>query len=126
MILYKGFSTISGTANYRLTDFDLVKQDLINHFNIRKGEKLMQPDFGTIIWSMLFEPLTEALRQAIIDDVKTIVNYDPRLGVNNIIVTEKDYGLQIEIELLYLQTNQADVLRVQFDKNSNSLTTATA
>ena len=48
-ITYKGFSTVGRNQKFRLTDFDLVKQDLINHFNIRKGEKLMNPNFGTVI-----------------------------------------------------------------------------
>ena len=55
---YKGFSTIGQTGKFRLTDFDLVKQDIINNFQIRKGEKLMNPDFGTIIWNIIHEPLT--------------------------------------------------------------------
>ena len=58
-ILYKGFSTINRNKKFRATDVELVKQDLINHFSVRKGEKLMQPNFGTIIWDMLFEPLDE-------------------------------------------------------------------
>ena len=60
-------------------DVDLVKQDLINHFNIRKGEKLMQPNFGSIIWGMLFEPLPDHVNQVIVDDVSPVVGYDPRL-----------------------------------------------
>ena len=51
---YKGFSTIDQTKKFRLTDIDLVKRDLLNHFSIRKGEKLMTPNFGSIIWNMLF------------------------------------------------------------------------
>ena len=50
-ITYKGFSTNNRSKKFRVTDFELVKQDLINHFNIRKGEKLMNPNFGTIIWN---------------------------------------------------------------------------
>ena len=60
---YKGFSTISPDAeNFALFDFDLIKQDLLNHFNIRQGERLMNPKFGTIIWDLLFEPLTEDIK----------------------------------------------------------------
>ena len=33
--------------------------------HIRKGEKLENPEFGTIIWDCLFEPLTEDLRETI-------------------------------------------------------------
>lgn len=105
-----------------MIDFDLVKQDLINHFNIRKGEKLMQPNFGTIIWSLLFEPMTDVLRTQIIEDITAIVNYDPRIGVRNINLTEFEYGLQVEIDLVYLQTDQISNLTVSFNKNTQSLT----
>ena len=47
---YRGFSTVdvenTGFAKY---DFDIIKQDLINHFHIRQGEKLTDPTFGTLI-----------------------------------------------------------------------------
>ena len=66
-IRYKGFSTIDQTKKFRLTDFELVKQDLLNHFSIRKGEKLMNPNFGSIIWNMLFEPLTADVKSTIVE-----------------------------------------------------------
>jgi phage baseplate assembly protein W len=123
-ILYRGFSTLNQSKKFRLIEFELVKRDLINHFNIRKGEKLMQPDFGTIIWSLLFEPMTDVVRNQIVDDIKSIVNYDPRIGVNSINLTELDYGLQVEIELVYLQTDQSSNLVVQFDRDSQSISAA--
>ena len=58
-IIYKGFSTYNRNKKFSITDLDLIKQDLFNHFNIRRGEKLMNPNFGTIVWDLLFEPLTE-------------------------------------------------------------------
>ena len=36
---YKGFSSANAVDNFKLYDIDLVKQDIINHFYIRKGEK---------------------------------------------------------------------------------------
>jgi phage baseplate assembly protein W len=123
-ILYKGFSTFQRNKKFRVTDFDLAKQDLINHFNIRKGEKLMQPNFGTIIWSMLFEPMTAQVRQAIIDDVTTVVSYDPRISLRNISISEKEHAIQIELDLTYIPTNQVEQLSLQFDANSSKLTTS--
>ena len=120
-ILYRGFSTYDRSKKFRLIDFDLVKQDLINHFNIKKGEKLMQPNFGTIIWSLIFEPMTDLLRNQIIEDIKNVVNYDPRIGVRNINLTEYDHGIQVEIDLVYLQTDQVSNLSVQFDKNTQTI-----
>jgi phage baseplate assembly protein W len=121
-ILYRGFSTVNRNKKFRVTDVELVKQDLINHFRVRKGEKLMQPNFGTVIWDLLFEPLTDHLEQLVIDDVKRIVGYDPRIGVKNISLTTQGYGIQIEIDLLYIPTNQATALSLQFDANSARLT----
>lgn len=118
---YRGFSTVGRNKKFRLTDFELVKQDLINHFNIRKGEKLMNPDFGTIIWNVLYEPLTEDLKSVIVTDINNIARYDPRLSIDNVIVTEYDRGIQIELELRYVQTNQSGLLNLQFDNQTNTL-----
>ena len=116
MALYNGFSTLESNKRFRLTDFELVKRDLQNHFNIRKGEKLMNPEFGTIIWDMLFEPLNEESKTTIIQDIKRIVANDPRIAAENVIVTQYDRGLQIELDLIYIQTNQTAKLAVQFDQ----------
>jgi len=120
--IYKGFSTQAGIRNFRLTDFDLIKQDIINHFNIRKGEKLMRPNFGTIIWNVLNEPFTEDLKSVITQDIKAIASYDPRVSFDNIIITEYDQGLQIELQLRYIVTNQTNVMLMNFNGVTNTLT----
>ena len=124
MIMYRGFSTVGRNRKFRLTDFELVKQDLINHFYIRKGEKLMNPDFGTIIWNVIHEPLTEDLKSVIVTDIKAIAGYDPRISIDNVVITEYDQGIQVELQLRYVQTNQTNLLNLQFDNQSNTLTAA--
>jgi phage baseplate assembly protein W len=119
---YKGFSTQAGSKNFRLTDFNLIKQDILNHFNIRKGEKLMRPNFGTIIWNVLHEPFTEDLKSVITQDVKAIAAYDPRVSFDNIIITEFDQGIQIELQLRYVLTNQTNVMLMNFNGTTNQLT----
>ena len=123
-IFYKGFSTIGRNKKFRLTDFDLIKQDLLNHFQIRKGEKLMNPNFGTIIWNVLYDPFTLELKSAIIADIKAIAAYDPRVSIDNVIVTEYEYGIQIELELRYLQTDQTNLMNLQFNNQSRTLTSS--
>ena len=118
MASYKGFSTQVPGKKYRIVDFELVKQDLVNHFNIRRGEKLMNPDFGTIIWSTIFEPMSEDVKNLITKDVTRIIGYDPRIAAQSVIVTEYDRGLQIEVELVYISTSQIDKLNIQFDRES--------
>ncbi|CAB4133717.1 COG3628 Phage baseplate assembly protein W [uncultured Caudovirales phage] len=120
---YRGFSTSGRTKKFKLTDIELVKQDLINHFSIRKGEKLMQPDFGSIIWNTLFETMTSDVQAAIVEDIKRIANYDPRINVTNVLVNELDNGLQIQLDILYLQANYSDKLTLNFNSDK-TLTTA--
>lgn len=122
-IKYRGFSTYNRYKKFRVTDLELVKLNLFNHFNTRKGEKLMQPNFGSIIWNIMFEPLTEEIRDIIVEDVKRVVSYDPRTQASNVIVSQFEYGIQIEIELRYLPTDQTETLSLRFDNNSQTLTT---
>jgi phage baseplate assembly protein W len=119
--MYRGFSTVGRQKKFRLTDKELIKQDIVNHFHIRKGEKLMNPSFGTIIWNVINEPLTEDLKSVISSDIKAIASYDPRVSFDNVIVTEYEHGIQIELELRYVQSNQIDLLNLRFDNTNNTL-----
>lgn len=122
-ITYRGFSTLVNQKKYSLTDYALAKQDLINYFNIRKGSKLMQPSFGTIIWDQLFEPLNETTQSIITGDINKIISYDPRLSVNSITVTQQTNGLMIQISLTYIPSNQTETINLNFAKNAGQITT---
>jgi len=115
---YKGFSSTSNNDKFKLYDIDLVKQDLINHFYIRKGEKLENPEFGTIIWDMIFEPFTEEAKRLIAKDVEDIVNYDPRVTVNEVQVDSTDFGMRIQIDLTYIPFNVNESMTLDFDKTN--------
>ena len=125
MITYRGFSTLNNPKRFGLTDFELAKRDLLNYFNIRKGEKLMQPNFGTVIWNLLFEPLSEGVQQAITDDINGIVGYDPRLRVGQVAVIQQTNGFLIQLTLFYVPTNQSEQIDLTFEQNSKTLTTRT-
>lgn len=116
---YKGFSTISNDGqSYGLYDLALIKQDLINHFHIRQGERLENPNFGTIIWDMIFEPLTEVTKELILKNVKDIINYDPRIEADQVIITTYPSGIQIECRLKYLPYNILEDITFRFDQNN--------
>jgi phage baseplate assembly protein W len=113
---YKGFNSQESKLGFKSYDIDLVKQDLINHFNIRKGEKLMNPEFGTIIWDVLFEQFTPEIKKLIVSDVETIINYDPRVKVNAVVVDATDQGIRIEANITYLPFNVSEKMTFDFDK----------
>ena len=113
---YRGLSTVN-------PDIALIKQDLINHFHIRQGEKLSNPEFGTIIWDALFEPLTDTLRDAITNNVTQIINNDPRTNVDSILIDQYEKGIQIECTITYLPFNISETLRMRFDEDAGFLKT---
>lgn len=120
---YKGFSTVSNAASsFALYDLELIKQDLINHFHVRQGERLENPTFGTIIWDLLFEPLTEELRNLIAQNVEEIINYDPRIRADQVIVTQYESGIQIECKLIYLPYYITEAIQLRFDQANGIVT----
>lgn len=116
---YKGFSSREKTRNFKLYDIDLVKQDLINHFYIRKGEKLENPTFGTVIWDMLFEQFTQEVKEIISKDVEAIINYDPRVSVQNLEIDTTEFGMRIQANVLYLPFNVNERMVFNFDRQNS-------
>ena len=117
-VTFKGFSSRADNQNFKVYDFECAKQDLINRLSVRKGERVENPEFGTIIYDALFEPLTEGLKDAILEDITANMNADPRLAVDDIRVSESEHGIAIECSLSYVPLDITEKLRFQFDENS--------
>lgn len=113
---YKGFSSKSNTPGNRLFDFDLIKQDIVNHFNTRKGERVMNPSFGTIIWDLLMEPMTDEVRTALREDINRICTFDPRVIPTQLDMIELEKGYLLEITLVLNGTDQSATLKLKFDQ----------
>jgi len=119
---YKGFSTVNtDTENFALYDFELIKQDIINHFYTRQGERLMNPGFGCVIWDLLYEQLTDETRFLITTNVSDIINYDPRVTTDQVIVTPYESGIQIQCTLTYRPYNIQQQLQLRFDQANGLL-----
>ena len=117
-VTFKGFSSKADKKNFKLYDFEAAKQDLINRLSVRKGERVENPEFGTIIYDTLFEPFTDTLKEAILDDITANLNADPRISTTDIIVTEADHGIAIQATITYVPLDITEKLRFNFDENS--------
>ena len=117
-VTFKGFSSRANQKNFKLYDFEVAKQDLINRLSVRKGERVENPEFGTIIYDAIFEPFTEALKDAIVDDVTANLNADPRISTEEILVSEADKGIAIQATIKYVPLNITEKLQFNFDENS--------
>ena len=117
-VTFKGFSSRADKKNFKLYDFEVAKQDLINRRSVRKGERVENPEFGTIIYDAIFEPFTEQLKEAILEDITANLNADPRISTEEILVTEADKGIAIQATITYVPLNITEKLRFNFDENS--------
>ena len=117
-VTFKGFSSRADKRNFKLYDFEVAKQDLINRLSVRKGERVENPEFGTIIYDAIFEPFTEELKDAIVEDVTQNLNADPRISTQEILVSEADKGIAIQATITYVPLDITEKLRFNFDENS--------
>ena len=114
---YKGFSTVNpDNRGSTLYDFNLIKQNILNHLNTRKGQRVMNPKFGTIIWDILMEPLTLQIRNALTKDIEEICTFDPRVYPTQIQINEYEQGYVIDIILVMKNTNESDTIKLTFDQ----------
>jgi len=117
-VTFKGFSSKADQRNFKIYDFECVKQDLINRLSVRKGERVENPEFGTIIYDCLFEPFTEILKDQILEDITANLNADPRISTEEITVTEADHGIAIQATIKYIPLDITEKLQFKFDENS--------
>lgn len=120
MTLYKGFSTAAGNIDTRLTDIELVKQDLRNHLSIQKGEVRGVPRFGTRLHEMIGQPLDDYTKQTIESDVRAVINYDPRVELREFELTNTNHSITIKARLYYIELDIEDFFDYYIDEQSIS------
>jgi len=97
---YIGFSSVGRHApKTTITDIELIKQDLLNHFNTRIGERVGRPDFGSIIWDLMFSVGDDRTEALVIQDANRIVDSDPRVELLDAKVSIDESGHSIKLEL---------------------------
>jgi phage baseplate assembly protein W len=117
---FRGFSTINKTKKFSLTDFDLVKRDLLNHLNIREGELPGRPEFGTRIYNFAFDPNTDQTRRAVTKELERVIGYDPRVTLNDMVLTVEEHGLVIELIVTITPNQNPESLFIRFDEQSQT------
>lgn len=106
------FPVTFSAGNYRLdlTRYEANIEDSINIILLtRKGERCLEPQFGSGLQQYFFRKIDETLKGEIIDAVRSaLLNNEPRITVNDVSVkfTDLQNGL-IEVMIAYVfnQTN---------------------
>ena len=114
---FRGFSTVDRIrAPYTLEGRDLVKRDLYNTFYTKKGERVMRPNYGSIIWDLLMNPEDTATEKEIREDVLRIIDADPRVEHLKTTLITMDHTIRLEIDLKYVLLNDSDTLYLEYTR----------
>jgi phage baseplate assembly protein W len=120
MTTFIGFNTINQTKKFTLVDFELVKRDLLNAFNIQQGEVVGRPGYGTVIWSYLFENQTQDTERAILAEVNRVAGLDPRIYIESAELFPQDNGILIQIALTMVPGQTTQFLALYFDQQTRT------
>lgn len=115
MVKFIGFSTVGKrTGTQVLEDKELAKRDLLNHFYTRRGERLGEPEFGSILPELIFEQFDQLTIDAADDDVRTIVGLDPRWELIDYQIDTGEHDLTITVQLRYKPDLSEDQLVLEY------------
>lgn len=122
--IYRGFSTQKAWETrgrtFSTSDVETVKADLMNHIYTIRGERVMQPNFGTRIPLMAFEPLDPISIKIIEDDLREVFAYDPRVRLIDIAVLAMpdNNAIVAIVDVQYIELGTFDSLKLEFPTGS--------
>ena len=122
MATFIGFNTINQNKKFTAVDFNLIKIDLLNAFNIRQGELVGRPGYGTIIWNYLFENQTQETQQLIYNEIQRVCAGDPRVYISGIQMFPQENGLLVQVGLAVVPSTNAQLLIIFFDQQQRTAT----
>jgi len=105
--------------SFTLVDTPLVIRDFLNALNIRQGEKVGQPEYGTTLWSFVFEPNTADVQFQLENEIRRVASKDPRIILNTVKAYPQENGILVEVEFAVSPFNQAQLLNVFFNNATN-------
>jgi phage baseplate assembly protein W len=114
--------TIIPGKKFTLVDYDLVIQDFINALNIRRGTKVGQPGYGTILWDLLFEQNIAATQAEVENEVRRLAGLDPRIVFNLVKTYPYNNGILIEMQIAVQPINEPIVLKINLNTRESTAT----
>jgi len=107
---------MGGKFKSTYTTTDQARTNLKNLLLTIKGERVFQPDFGTNLYKVLFEPNTEFLRDNIREEIKSSVSkWTPYINLKSIQVSGQDNTVRVKIDYSVSPSNFGSSITLEFD-----------
>lgn len=93
----------------RLPNERAIVASMRNLILTNRGERLYQPDLGSSLRSLLFEPLTPAISQAIQQNIsETLKVYEPRAKIVRVIASPDEDNNAYSVSVTFYIINKSD------------------
>ena len=107
---------MGGKFKSTYTTTDQARTNFKNLLLTIKGERVFQPDFGTNLYKLLFEPNTESLRDNIKEEIKSSVSkWTPYVNLETINVSGQDNTVRVKIDYTVSPSNFGSSITLEFD-----------
>lgn len=92
-------------------DEEAVKESLKNLILTNKGERLFQPNIGSVVSKSLFELFTPATEEMVRTNVKDVINnYEPRVNLIDVKIVSNPDKNRLEITIYFYVRNSQNQL----------------
>lgn len=95
----------NGYAIQKSYDINAIKNSIHNIFTWIKGERILDPDFGTSLRFYLYEGITDYNTEKILSEIRSAVSrYEPRVSIEKIVNMTSENDIDdntIHLEVIY-------------------------
>ena len=122
MVQFRGFNTIGANKKFSLTDFELIKRDVLNSLTIRQGELPGRPEIGSTVWNYIFEANTKENLQSLKSEVRKTIERDPRVRLVEANFYPSENGVLVELFVQVVNTTEQQRIAAFFDSDTQQVT----
>ena len=122
MVQFRGFNTIGANKKFSLTDFELIKRDVLNALTIRQGELPGRPEIGSTVWNYIFEANTKENLQSLKSEGRKTIERDPRVRLVEANFYPSENGVLVELFVQVVNTTEQQRIAAFFDSDTQQVT----
>ena len=110
---------LDATGDVPVADFkSSIRQSLFNILHTRRGSRQLNPTFGCMIESYLFEPFDQETGKSVGEDISnSLSRWEPRININsvnvNMYLDNQVYEVDISYTILNLQERDSITFTLQ-------------
>jgi phage baseplate assembly protein W len=99
-------------------DEEALTGSIINIIRTRRGERVFNPDFGSNIYSSLFEPMSSATRIMLEAQIENALEqHEPRITLQYVKITAEEEMNRYNVIIAYVPVSSGNMVEIEFFLN---------